>query len=975
MKNKLLIFVAMTILIMTLFAVFTITASAEENSIVVRYCHMSGSEREKIAPNADGTYTLREQKFSGDGNVTLANGTSVPKTFYGWFDKEGNIYEPGATMAFSKDTDLFEAYGVNIANADDLEAVTKIEKNAICMRLVADIETTNDLNSSWGTMILDLNGHNLTITSQNHAINNYRGSTMIIGQGKITHAPETINEKDDQTGFADFQAHGYGDWDTMQHFIVGKNVTIETPYNLVRITNGNNYAETPNMFIAGTVKAKTLIRAGILTNATIKIFPTANLTFTGNDVFVITNETSTSIYSKITIDGTIKIENSEAVLFDDFIMSNRFEIAPISGGTYSFFEKDAERLELLLPDTLMIYTQEDESGVKWYKIKESDCVHVWTRVDNESTEATVTESGIDILLCDSCGAKKQKIALYTPKKTSVLITVVEDGQRKQYTVLGGDVFEFGFVGTGVNAKCAIVGLKDTASFSKEQIVGIEIPEGIMLVEAFENETIKEIKIADSSLKIEVGNLSSFKALKDIKIGTCEITFLEAKSATLEGIYSETAGAIVTFGNNAFANMATLKTLKLSTGSTYKFNANCFKESGLTAAIFPDDSTIQFVADAAFYGCPDLKYVYFGKNCISDKRLTKKPFDCAFAIETIILMDIEYIDQYVFCCNGDANSDAAYREGKSGYMEPVKVYHHGDKIEVNGNAFLNRTVNGVEFYTLSAITSLSNCKYTIVQGLGHKYFEGAITESTCLVQGTYGYTTDCPCGIEYRENNFTVIDDAGSSTYMAYGTDFIYLPLSDIHVLGTELVDITYENYFENGSKNYLCAICANANVLEEVPSVSPLFMDLGYSVNEDGEAGEMSYSVKVDQNVLSLLREFKSVSYGVVAGSYLNGKPITETGKTTTGNINVEMKGAHYQVSIKIGNILGSMKDYEFNLAAYVVENDDNSNVRYAYENQTLSNTEKISYNQLKAELEKEPEPPIEEPLPEEPLPEEEQIQ
>ena len=205
------------------------------------------------------------------------------------------------------------------------------------------------------------------------------------------------------------------------------------------------------------------------------------------------------------------------------------------------------------------------------------------------------------------------------------------------------------------------------------------------------------------------------------------------------------------------------------------------------------------------------------------------------------MDIEYIDQYVFCCNGDANSDAAYREGKSGYMEPVKVYHHGDKIELNGNAFLNRTVNGVEFYTLSDITSLSNCKYTIVQGLGHKYFEGAITESTCLVQGTYGYTTDCPCGIEYRENNFTVIDDAGSSTYMAYGTDFTYLPLSDIHVLGTELVDITYENYFENGSKNYLCAICANANVLEEVPSVSPLFMDLGYSVNEDGEAGEMSY--------------------------------------------------------------------------------------------------------------------------------------
>lgn len=972
MKKRLFILAMMVVLVATLLAVFTVTVSAEENAITVRYCHFSGSQRELIKPNADGTYTLRTDKFSGNGTVTLSDGSTIERTFYGWFDKEGVIYEPGATVKFTKDTDLFEAYGIGVTSAADLESATQAAyKTALFIRLMADIETAEDLNSSWGTMILDLNGHNLLITKNNQAISNYRGACMVVGQGKITHAPETINTKDDQTGFAVYQYHSYGDGDTMQHFIIGKDVVVETPYNLVRITNGVDGDGMPKMYISGTVKAKNLIRAGIISNATIKIFPSANLTFTGEDVFVFTNETGTAKYADLTIDGNIKLESGTAVMFDDFIMSSRFEITPITSGSYSFSKQNYEKISMLMSDTLMFYEETDENGTTWYKIKESDCTHVWQRVDSESIDATLKEAGIDVLECTECGTKKQKIALYVPNNAHVIVTVIENGERKQYTVLSSEVYEFGFVGNGINAKCTIVGIKDTTSFTKEQVVGIELPEGVASLAGFENATVEEIKFKDSSIKIEIGNLTLISALKSIKIGACDISFIDSKTTTLEGIYSDVPGATVTFGASTFANVKSLTTLKMSTGSTYKFNTNCFMGTNLTEVVFPDDSVVKFDGDAAFYGCINIKFVYFGLNCISDKKIYRKPFDCACGIETVVLMDIVYIDQYVFCCNGDANSGKEYCEGKTGYTEPLRVYHHGDTLEINGNAFANRYVYGVELYTMSELGTMTNCKHAIIQGLGHRYYEGAITESTCIEKGTYGYATDCPCGIDYRENSYTVIDDEGTRTYSAYGTDFVYLPLSDIHVRGTEYVDVKYDNYFENGYKHYLCAICANATVAEDEPSISPLFIALGYSVAE-GDSGEMSHTISVDQKVLSYISEFKTVTYGTVAGVYIDGKPIDETGKVAFNNVKVEFKDAYYKITVKIGNISDALKDYGFNMVMYVIENDDASNVRYAYGNQTASETEKVSYNSLKEELEKVPEPPIEEEPPtEEEIPQE----
>ncbi|MBO5338272.1 MAG: leucine-rich repeat protein [Clostridia bacterium] len=944
MKKKLFLITLMVLLCTMLMTAFAITVSATDG-ITVRYCWFSESTCATITPNEDGTYTLRDTKLSNDGTVTLADGTTVAKTFYGWFDKEGNLYAPGATVTFTKDTDLFEAYGTEVTTAEDLESVISTWKDSSYIKLGANITTSNDINGSWDTTIIDLSGYRLEITTDK-AVDVSRGSFMLVGEGEFVHNPETISTKADAT-LCSYSYNGYGAGDHPQFFVVGKDVNLTTPYYLVRVDQALN--NSPRMHISGTVKAKGIIRAGVTTNATIKIYPSADITFTGTDVFNFTDESGTQLYATITFDGKIKTEDPNASLFKDFLMTNRFEINTITSGEYSVSETDAERLAMFLPETLMLYTQTDEDGTVWYKIKEADCVHEWVFNEEDSISATLTSTGIDVYDCSKCGTSKQSVAIYKPTETEVTITALQNGEKINYTVLAGEVYEFDLDGVGTTALCYIASLKDTADFLASEIVGIEIPAGVSFFEGIANDNIEKITIQDGT-DVEISVLDNMSALKEIEVKASTVLFAGIKSKTLEKIISETVGADVTFGGNAFSSLANVSTLKMSTGSTYTFDTNCFQKSGLTEVVFPDDSVINFKGDAAFYGCPNLTYAYFGKNCISDKKICKKPFDCAYALETVVLMDITYIDQYVFCCNGNANSTADHREGKGGYSEPLRVYHHGDTISLNVNAFVNRSVLGVEFYTLSSLASMSNCKYTIYQGLPHRYTIETVEESTCATQGTAAYVTNCPCGTDYRTSTYTVIDSATSTTTEneALGTELISLPLSTEHVMGTDIADVIYANYFENGTIYYYCSVCNTAKIAEQEPSAAPIFSAAGYSCFEENSAGGISYTIRVNHDALEFFETNKGIElvYGLVVGAHNDGSPVVDKDTVADGVLMADMTKTEYtKLQSKLIGIDSENETTALNMCAYVIL--DNK-VSYLSDTQTYDSAQPITLQGIK---------------------------
>ena len=143
------------------------------------------------------------------------------------------------------------------------------------------------------------------------------------------------------------------------------------------------------------------------------------------------------------------------------------------------------------------------------------------------------------------------------------------------------------------------------------------------LESFDNETLEEITILDG-VSISVGNLSKFKALKTLNIGAATVRFGSVSSSCkLETINSTKEGATVTFNSDCFKNVSAIKNLNMHSGSTYRFGSSSFNTSGLTKVIFPDDSNVIFDGDASFYGSPNLKYAYFGTNCISDKKINRK----------------------------------------------------------------------------------------------------------------------------------------------------------------------------------------------------------------------------------------------------------------------------------------------------------------------------------------------------------------
>lgn len=956
MKKKIALVALMLVLATVLAVLFAFSVSAEEE-IVVKYAGYDGKTRTTATPNEDGTYTLRDTKLSNNGQVTLADGTKVDKVFYGWFTKDGTLYAPGATVTFTESTNLYEAYGIEVKTAEDLAAV---EKNNY-VRLGADIVTSNNLDSSWGTSVYDLNGHTLTITAEKCAIYNYRGACAVLGKGKLIHAPSKLNTNDGQTGGIVYERHGYGDTSNPQLGWIGKDVEFETPYNFIRVHHSPNLSNMPNIEVYGKVTAKNFIRAGVLVNSTVILHESADVTLNGTTFFDCTSQTGTSSYMNLTVSGKLTCTNADAILFSDFLMTNKFNISQITSGSFTISSTDAERFASFMPDTLMFKETINDDGTVTYDVVLSDCVHNWIYDEYSSVEATFDETGVDIYSCSECLKVKRVITVYAPTDVKINVVVRTEEGDVEYTVLAGDVLDMQFSGFGVNAICCIVGLKDTEEFTASQIVAFDIPVGIVEFSGFDNETVEQINILDG-VDIVVSVLTPMKALKTINIGAATVEFRSiSKSTAIETVSSDVPGADVKFISSCFDGATNLKNLTFSAGSSYRFEANAFRNTKVQKIIFPDGCSLNFAGDAAFYGCPELYFVYFGSGCIADRKLVRKPFDCCYSLETVVLMDIKYIDQYVFCCNGDANSNASHREGKGVNKGALNVYSHSDTLSINQNAFANRKVLGVNLYTLANVTTISNCVYTIYYGLPHAYTLETIEESTCVENGKAGYVTNCPCGNDYRQSAYTTYStlnpDLEFVIHGPCGAETIELPLLEEHVDSGIVHNIVYVNGFMNlGTKEYKCQYCDATASTEEEASAPALFACLGYSVPENGNGG-ITVGYTTDKEAIAQYMEAtgKTLKYGVFAVSQAKlgtNDIFDENGEAVGGAICAEIQNIEFTVfEIKLmGLTTDTQKNSKLALGAYVKISDGEA-TEYSYmQDGTPNENEKycfVSFNDL----------------------------
>ncbi|MBO4982846.1 MAG: leucine-rich repeat protein [Clostridia bacterium] len=932
MKRKINLIILTVLMLSLLMVLFTFAASAQETEeITVEYSWYNGTIWETAKPNADGSYTLRDTKKSGNATITLADGTVVDREFYGWFDCEGNIYKPGETVNFTKSTVLYEAYGVTVDNAADLEATI----GNCYVKLAADITMTKSFGREWTTDIINLNGHTLTVTTNSTAMFIKRGSFIIHGGGKFVHAPVTIGTHADERAIH-FQGHGYGDDSHPQHFWIGKGVEFTTPYNaLYEDSRGRDFM--PRIVIAGTVNAKNLVRYNCtLVESTCYITEDAVLNLT-NNLFEFKNTTGTSKYMTVTLDGTINVGNGNGTIFTEFALEKIDFV--INGGKFCINTNDAANIGYYLSDSLML-KETTENDLTWYEIVPSDCVHNWIKSEVDSINPTVSSFGKDVFNCDLCGREKTVVTVYDPSNTEVKITVLdENNEPKEVTVKVGDVLDIITTGVGENTSYTFVGVKGNDMYPQESIIAVEIPVGVSIISASNaNATLETINIA-SGANVTIVSLAGLTGIKSINVDAANVTVNSIGSnKTLEGFYSRVAGATVVFNNACFDGKSNLKYLVMSNGSTYKFSDNCFRKTGIEEVIFPDEVNVEFVGNAAFYEAA-VKYVYFGKSIT---KIYNKPFDCANNLETVVIMAATNITDYCFCVANANNSKSV-----------VKIYCHSEKISFTGNTFINRNSQGIEFYTIDpSITSVSGCKYVVYNGIPHAYTEGVIKEPTCIETGLAGSTTDCVCGIN-EITSYTVYTKDGSEERTTAQRE---LPLSEVHVLGTTLADINYkEGIIALGTKEYFCALCTVATVEEAEPTADAIITCYGYSACTYGNLGIVqSYGINhVAYN------EYKAVNPSfaigaVVMANYSNeeAQPLTvENGGVKEINEKVVLVkfnlSANDYFEIKVTGFNDTQKDVNIVFCAYAF---DGENVAYIENGNSAQGAVGRTYNSIFAE-------------------------
>ncbi len=959
MKKRIIYFTLIVALVSIFAMLFAANASAEEKAISVTYNWYNGSVWETASPNADGSYTLRTDKKSGNGTVTLNDGTVVDKEFYGWFDEVGNLYGAGETVTFTKSTRLYEAYGVTVYNADDFYKVLNKSQDSTYVKLGADITMEKTISSEWDTMVINLNGHNLTITVDDNAIKVARGAFIMHGEGTVTHTPKTTN-KDDR-GFVYFSAHSYGDEGNPQLFWIGKDVKITSPYHLLYDTGIKAGYNMPDMVIAGEVNTKTVARINPdIETARCYIAETAKLNLT-TDFIQFKSQNNSVTYMYITLDGEINLANGQgSTLLNDFILART--AIKLNGGKFCLPASDYEYLKYYLDDAHM-FKDVTEGELTYKQVVEADCVHVWVKDEEQSVEAVLGTNGKDVFNCSLCQTNKTVITVYDISNAEIDIVVVdENGERKTVTVRSGDVFLYEVTGVGENSSFTFVGVKGSPIYPAETIVSIQIPKGVSAILAnAANSTLEEIVILDDA-NVSVEGMSGLTGLKTINIGAATVAFKTGVKTVAETIKSEKAGANITFDSKSFHNATTLKNLILSSGSTYSFGSESFRLAGLSELVFPDNSTISW-GNTAFAECQSLEYIYFGSN-IGVKKVNDNTavFDGISNLKTVVIMDLTYLGQWAFSTKDPGK--------QFGPLCDVEFYIHSESIETHYQALNTR--NGayhVYMYTLNAPimskgTSYANCNITQYIGLPHKYVDDVITESTCVTPGTKGYKTDCPCGVDYRTVTYTstsTFDTAlNGVTHEPFGTDISYLPLSNEHTESDILKDIIYfSGYGKLGTEAYKCLYCDEISKYEEEPSFDALIISTGYSINEFTNDGFV-VGYKTNIEAIAKYEEItgRTVGYGLyISPSIALGKNevLDENGSPIAGAVKMRLERDFINMQMKVTNIITEdQKNILLAIGAYV-EIVDGEAKKYGYiEEGTPNEGEKhcfVSYNSILASI------------------------
>ncbi|MBO4982731.1 MAG: leucine-rich repeat protein [Clostridia bacterium] len=958
MKRKLLFSLLMSLALVCLMA---ICISAEVYNITY---WDGGTKKDTVQTDETGTITLRDTPYSGAGNEVT-----------NWFTYEGDIFAMGETITVTKDTDIHQFSGHYSTNLNINSTSSQWGWQYIQLQEDLVLESTISINDG-GRLFVDLNGHSI-ISGAKNVFSQRRAGLFIVGEGSIIH-----------TGSGHLfntEIHGYDD--RKVGFVLGKNVTVETPGNLCNFSNRleSGWITEPVVFeVHGTVKCNRLLSVnGVLDeilNAVIDPMKievadklmhfnsvgeaaTVNLTI-GNGTFLLPDGANSIEYWNngaadkyvVTVENGANFTNGGLVVLSSAGEGKAITSVTIDDVKYDVITNDSCQhgfdINVLNASCVNLKTSSyicplcgESFAIRTGALAE----HIWELINH--IPATETTPGTKSYKCEVCSKEMDQSYSFDPTNLEINVTVsindpnTGDAYEKVVTVLVSDVLKLDSIETMGAKIYTLTGLKSFDVYDVASIVAIEIPVGISKINFSEsNSTLKVLNIKNNA-NVIIESFSKYTGITEINIGKAKVEFASSCSNNvIQAIRSEVEGADVVFKASCFNEKKSLTELKLSAFSKYDFGHNCFRRTQIKELIFPDYSEPIFRNEAAFYDCA-VEYLYVGRGI---KTLMGKPFDYCQKMQKIVLMEVTSMSmEYTFCV-------------ENGGEKPVEVYIHSEELSLPNNTFYQ--CHGITIYTNAPITNgnaFNGCNattkggidypaYTIVYDIPHKYEQG-MEDATCTKDGSFGYITDCPCGSTASFATYkTFVGTLTNSETFTEGTiETTVLPALG-HLKGT-LVDVVYLNgYLENGIARYDCMRCDNNGYYEE--AIEPMIKSLGYSVSEFNEAS-MVQGYVINLGVYSLCESVNDkLTYGfiVLANptnetqyplSFKNGELIIDE-----GIVQIPVGNLISVVEIKIKGFNEKTSDTKIIMCAYLF---DGTSINYISNGEATVGITGASYNEL----------------------------
>ena len=972
-KGKVILTLLLTLIVGVLFA--TLVYAAPSESITIDF-YTSGNAIDREI-NTNNIVEGSAQIQRGETLKLPARSVTAGSSFH-WRTDDGRAWEGGSTVTFYEDTKLFPITVIDVYTVEELKFQVgdggSKGKGGCKVRIMNDMEITKSLGFAGGEMGYEsyflLNGHKITIAADNGtAWGGMRHGSHFYGTGTVEYLGTGV--------FTNLNNHGYGG--DHCRITVGRNVTINAP-NAILANDGNGWVigGFPRVQIYGTVNCKTVLelRNGTNRYPRIEVYDGAQLNLNGP--LILHNPTGNTVNVNI-YGGNITTTSQTSFFSDDAA------IYTISGGSFTFAnEGDYQILEKSIDTVTTKVIDLTASNGTTYKTVAmfADCNHTFEigytlaadcshgtydvffcnnmgcdsklyisygeTADHKFSEKptsqqapTKTNPGWNKYVCSACSSAMLEYLYYDPTNDEIKVTVSTENGEESATVKIKDIFT-------LNDECAITGIKAFGDYTIEQIVGIYVPAGIAGVnipQSVSNKYIKTITFG-GEIELTITDMKGLTVLENIVIeNVSNLVFTKGCAPkTVKSIKSDVSGAKVEYKEQAFYQYGNLTEMTFSKNSSYTFGKQSFKESGVLSLDFVDGCRVNFSGEQAFYASK-VEYLYVGKGITT---LANKPFDCAYYLQKVILMDVTNLSMdYTFCLMNKGE-------------KPCVIYHHADTLSLGGNTFYQS--HGVMLYTKAQITTgFNSCQsikkadgvtypaYTIYYGITHEY-ERIDTAPTCTELGSVKFTALCPCGIDNGTlHKVFVANTTNSSSYteVDYTNKEIEKLPHSLEPVGT----IDYcDGYTKPGYFTYKCTMCKNG-IKEGAASFPPLVVCYGYSVNEMGDKGGLNVKYCVNEQAL---REYQlsngyTIEYGtIVALKKTLGEdaPLDESGTARSGVIKVKYSKDKYRTSsIKLTGLGDVQKKLNFVMSLYIIDGDE---IFYIQDTETVENPSGVSYKEVK---------------------------